>query len=207
MRPARLQAERLGRSAPSEACPLEFLGARFHAKSIAIICEGALHSSEATMPNCVNDPARETEVVWLDDTGSGRTDLLAESVLSLENVAKTFSVSKLSLRYYELRGLIRRRHSLDGVPVYGWADCERLALIIKCRKAGVMLGDIVTIIQATDDDMSARQIKAGRDTYVALVERLGQRRRAIDEALAELGHVYAVLTAKLLGDTKDNSRD
>jgi DNA-binding transcriptional MerR regulator len=113
----------------------------------------------------------------------------------------------LSLRYYELRGLIRRRHSLDGVPVYSWADCERLALIIKCRKAGVMMGDVVAIIQATDDDIPAQQIRAGRDTYMALVERLGQRRRAIDEALAELGHVYAVLTAKLLGDANGNSRD
>lgn len=159
------------------------------------------------MTNCANDPARETEVVWLDDTGSGRTDLPAERVLSLENVAKMFGVSKFSLRYYEFRGLIRRRHSLDGVPVYGWADCERLALIIKCRKAGVMLGDVVTIIQATDDDISARQIKAGRDTYMALVERLGQRRRMIDEALAELGHVYAVLTTRLLGDTKADRPD
>jgi len=159
------------------------------------------------MTNCANDPAQETEVVWLDDTGSGRTDLPAESILSLENVAKMFGVWKLSLRYYELRGLIRRRHSLDGVPVYGWADCERLALIIKCRKAGVMMGDVVAIIQATDDDISAQQIRSGRDTYMALVERLGQRRRTIDEALAELGHVYAVLTAKLLGDANDNSRD
>ena len=63
--------------------------------------------------------------------------------MSIENVAKMFGVSKLSLRYYEFRGLIRRLHSLDGVPVFSWADCERLAFIIKCRKAGVKLSDIV----------------------------------------------------------------
>src|SRR5258707_5796455 len=94
------------------------------------------------------------EAVWLGDPGGGRADPPSERVLSIENVAKMFGVSKLSLRYYEFRGLIRRIHSLDGMPVFSWADCERLAFIIKCRKAGVKLGDIVTIIDATDDDAS-----------------------------------------------------
>ena len=146
------------------------------------------------------------EAVWLDDTGSGRTDLPSERVLSLENVARMFGVSKLSLRYYEFRGLIRRTHSLDGVPVFSWADCERLAFIIKCRKAGVKLSDVVTIIDATDDDASPLAFKTGQENCMALVERLEQRRRVIDEALAELSHVYALLTTKLLGDAESSRR-
>jgi len=147
-----------------------------------------------------HEPPADT--VWLDDTASGRT----ERVLSLENVARMFGVSKFSLRYYELRGLIRRTHSLDGVPVFGWADCERLAFIIKCRKAGVKLSDVVTIIDAPDDDASPLAFKTGQENCMALVERLEQRRRVIDEALAELSHVYALLTTKLLGDAESSRR-
>lgn len=157
------------------------------------------------MPNCKSEPAAET--VWLDDTGSGRADPPSERVLSIKNVARMFGVSKLSLNYYEFRGLIRRMHSLDGVPVFGWADCERLAFIIKCRKAGVKLGDLITIIDATDDDASPLAFKTGQENCMALVERLERRRRVIDEALAELSHVYALLTTKLLGETESSRRE
>ena len=157
------------------------------------------------MSNGECEPPAET--VWLDDTGSGRTDPPSERVLSLENVARMFGVSKLSLRYYEFRGLIRRMHSLGGVPVFSWADCERLAFIIKCRKAGVKLSDIVTIIDATDDDASPLAFKTGQENCMALVERLERRRRVIDEALAELSHVYALLTTKLLGDAEPSRRE
>jgi hypothetical protein len=37
---------------------------------------------------------------------------------------------------------------------------------------------------------------------VALVDRLERRRRIIDEALAELSHVHALLTAKMLGENR-----
>ena len=161
--------------------------------------------NEATMSNCEREPA--TETVWLDDTGSGRADPPSERVLSIANVARMFGVSKLSLRYYEFRGLIRRMHSLDGVPVFGWADCERLAFIIKCRKAGVKLSDLITIIDATDDDVSPLGFKTGQENCMALVERLERRRRVIDEALAELSHVYALLTTKLLGEPKSSRRE
>ena len=157
----------------------------------------------------MSDGEREppAETVWLDDTGSGRVDPPSERVLSIENVAKMFGVSKLSLRYYEFRGLIRRIHSLDGVPVFSWADCERLAFIIKCRKVGVKLSDVVTIIDATDDDASPLAFKTGQENCMALVGRLEQRRRVIDEALAELSHVYALLTTKLLGETESSHRE
>lgn len=154
------------------------------------------------MPNCENDVSSSTGGVWLDDTGSGRLDPPAERVLSIRNVAKMFGVLQLALRYYEVRGLIRRRHSLDGVRVYGWADCERIAFIIKCRKAGLTLADIIMIIEATEDDISPLRFKVGQQTCMALVNRLEERRRVIDDALSELSHVHALLTRKLLGENK-----
>ena len=169
------------------------------------LLQDAWRGNEVTRSNCKSEPAAET--VWLDDTDSGRAAPASERVLSLANVARMFGVSKLSLRYYEFRGLIRRTHSLDGVPVFGWADCERLAFIIKCRKAGVKLSDVVTIIDATDDDVSSLGFKTGQENCMALVERLERRRRVIDEALAELSHVYALLTTKILGEAEPSRRE
>jgi DNA-binding transcriptional MerR regulator len=140
------------------------------------------------------------EVVWLDDTAGGRALPPETTVLSLANVAAMFGVSQLKLRYYELRGLIRRRHTHGRVRVYGWADCERIAVVIKCRRAGLPLRDLVRVVRATDtDDVATETFLTGRQSCMALVDRLEQHRRAIDEALAELGHVHALLATKNLG--------
>ena len=42
---------------------------------------------------------------------------------------------------------------------------------------------------------------------MALVGRLESRRRVIDEALAELRHVYALFTSRLTGDSRPIGRD
>jgi DNA-binding transcriptional MerR regulator len=153
------------------------------------------------MPNCENRTVKAGDVVWLDDTGSDRPSPQMDRALSLRNVSEMFVVSQLTLRYYELRGLIRRGYVQEGVPVYGWADCERIAFIIKCRKAGLTLRDISAILDATDDDVAPENFKAGQEVCMTLVERL-ERRKVIDDALAELSHVYALLTAKLMADPR-----
>jgi DNA-binding transcriptional MerR regulator len=158
------------------------------------------------MSNCENRKVKAGDVVWLDDTGSDRPCPQIDRVLSLRNVSEMFVVSQLTLRYYELRGMIRRRHVQDGVPVYGWADCERIAFITKCRKAGLTLGDISAILDATDEDVSPENFKAGQEVCMALVERLERRRKVIDDALAELSHVYALLTARLMADPEPEKK-
>jgi DNA-binding transcriptional MerR regulator len=158
------------------------------------------------MTNCENRTVKATEVVWLDDTGSDRPSPQIDRVLSLRNVSELFVVSQLRLRYYELRGLIRRAYVHDGVPVYGWADCERIAFIIKCRKAGLTLSDISAILDATGDDVSAENLKAGQEVCMVLVERLERQRKVVDDALAELSHVYALLTARLMADPKPQGK-
>src|ERR1044071_9395671 len=137
------------------------------------------------MSNCENGTGRAGDVVWLDDTGSDRESPQADRVLSLRNVSEMFVVSQLTLRYYELRGLIRRGLVQDGVPVYGWADCERIAFIVKCRKAGLMLADIIAILDATDDDVSPANFKAGQEVCMALVDRLERQRQIGGDAPSE----------------------
>jgi DNA-binding transcriptional MerR regulator len=153
-----------------------------------------------------NNPP-ETEVVWLDDTAEGGNGHPSGEVLSIKNVAKMFGVSRLSLLYYEFRGLIRRRNSVHGVRVYSWADCERLALILKCRKADIVFTDVAAVIWATDIDASPHQFKFGQDACMALIGSLTERRKVLDQALAELRHVQHQLNAKLLEETGPTRRD
>ena len=128
-----------------------------------------------------------------------------ENILSLDNVAETFGVSRWLLRYCEFRGLIRRRNRIGSTWVYSWADCDRIAFIIKCRRAGLQFSEIAPIVRAADDD-SARVHEGGQEQCMALVERLEKHRRAIDEALAELGHTHALLGAKWVSSDEGGGR-
>src|SRR5207302_3811811 len=96
----------------------------------------------------------EPEIVWVDD--SGPVPPPPEGMLlSIGNVAKMFNVSRLALRNYEVRGLIKRRHRVGTTRVYGWADCDRIAFIIKGRMAGLTLGEMALILKAAEEDASA----------------------------------------------------
>jgi DNA-binding transcriptional MerR regulator len=91
----------------------------------------------------------------------------------------------------------RRGQVMDGQRVYGWADCERIAFIVKCRRAGLKLSDLIAIIAAGDEDATPSAFKEGQEHCMALVGRLERERRQLDEALSELSHVYALLTSRL----------
>ena len=124
-----------------------------------------------------------------------------EKILSIDNVAETFGISRWLLRFCEFRGLIKRRNRIGTTWVYSWADCDRIAFIIKCRRAGLRFSEIAPIVQAADDD-SARVHETGQELCMALVQKLEMRRRQVDEALSELGHIHALLGAKLSGDAE-----
>jgi DNA-binding transcriptional MerR regulator len=106
-----------------------------------------------------------------------------------------FRISRLTLRYYEFRGMIKRRRNIGDVRVYGWADCDRIAFIIKCRRAGVARSEILTLIETVDELADGPQEGRAEDC-LALIERLERRRRSLDDGLAELRHLYALLGTK-----------
>ena len=138
-------------------------------------------------------------VVWLDDTIGGRAALTVEKVLSIDNVADMFAISPWVLRHFEFRGLIKRRQRIGKTLVYSWADCDRIAFIIKCRRAGLRFSEVAPIIRAADND-SALVHESAQERCAALADLLAQRRREIDEALSELGHINSLLGSKLAGE-------
>lgn len=144
---------------------------------------------------CIGKPV--AEVIWLDDT-HGEDAIAPQSVatLSIENVAQMFDVSPWALRYYELRGVIARRQRMGQIRVYSWADCDRIAFIVKCRRAGIGLADIAPILKAVDDDTSAQTIRVNQERCNALIASLEKPRKVFDEALSELTQVRSLLCAK-----------
>jgi DNA-binding transcriptional MerR regulator len=146
------------------------------------------------MSNC--DDRNPSDKDWFDDTGvvSPPPDDLP---LTIGNVARMFHVSRLALRNYEVRGLIKRRHRLCTTRVYAWADCERIAFIIKGRRVGLTLSEMTPVIKAAAGDATIESVKDGRSKCLELIDRLDRRRQPLREALAELRHLYTLLSAKL----------
>ena len=69
-------------------------------------------------------------VFWVDPPNE--RDLRPEdAVLSISGVSQMFGIGRFRLLCYEALGLTRRRYRVGALHVYGWADCERIALIIK----------------------------------------------------------------------------
>ena len=78
-----------------------------------------------------------------------------------------------------------------------------------CRGAGYETPtsvDIIAILDATDDKVSPQNFKAGQEVCMELVERLERQRKVIDDALSELSHVYALLTARLMADPNPDEK-
>lgn len=90
---------------------------------------------------------------------------------------------------------------MGSARVYSWADCDRIACVIKLRRAGLRLSEIAAIIRAIDHD-SARHHEAGQEFCQSLIHKLQLRRKTIDEALSELNHAHSLLGRKLCGDTE-----
>lgn len=132
------------------------------------------------------------DVISMADRGSVLPQPPESMVLTIGNVAKMFNVSQLVLRFYELRGLIRRREGMGGVRVYSWTDCSRIVFINKCRKVGLSLSDIAPIIAAAGKDVSAQDMRRAQEACVDLVKRLEGQRKVIDGVLAEIAHIYPV---------------
>jgi DNA-binding transcriptional MerR regulator len=156
------------------------------------------------MSNCDNASVPPAEdVIRLDDANADLRSAPDET-LTIANVARMFDVSRLTLRYYEGRGLIKRRHRIGRLRVYTWADCNRIAFIIKCRRVGLGLGEVAPLLRASDVDASAESVRGGRAKCLELIDRLDQRRRPLREALAELRHLNALLSTRLNGSDESD---
>jgi DNA-binding transcriptional MerR regulator len=141
--------------------------------------------------NADADPA-ET----VDYSTAGVDTAQNDGVLSIKTVAKMFKVTPLTLRIYELRGLIRRHRSGRDL-LFSWFDCERIALIIKARRAGISTGWIGPVIKAMAESGAFSVFDAGRDRCLSLIGDLERRQKSIVDLLAELHRIDWELSERI----------
>lgn len=117
---------------------------------------------------------------------------------SITELAAEYDVTLRTIRFYEDRGLLtpERRGT---ARIYRARDKVRLGLVLRGKRLGFSLDEIATIVDMYD----AEPGEEGQLVY--LLEQIGhrraeleQRRRDIDETLAELDEVDSRCRADLL---------
>jgi DNA-binding transcriptional MerR regulator len=117
-------------------------------------------------------------------------------ILTIGVVARMFKIPTTTLRLYELLGLIAR-HQAGRVRVYSWSQCERIALIVKARRAGLRVRDLKPVLVAMDERAPKTASDVGRRHGVSLIHMLEEQQQAIGNVLGELYRIDWELSARL----------
>ncbi|WP_343238506.1 MerR family DNA-binding transcriptional regulator [Streptomyces sp. SID13031] len=116
---------------------------------------------------------------------------------TIAELAAEYDVTLRTIRFYEDRGLLtpERRGT---VRVYHARDKVRLGLILRGKRLGFSLDEIATIVDMYDAEPGeAGQLAYLLNQITTRRAELEQRRRDIDETLAELAEVEARCQADL----------
>lgn len=98
--------------------------------------------------------------------------------LTASAAARELGISAKALRLYEQRGLVQPGRTTSGWRVYGPAEMERGAEIVRLRKLELSLADIAELLRAGPDD---------RDTLLARYRlRLEAERRRLEATLRSI---------------------
>jgi DNA-binding transcriptional MerR regulator len=159
------------------------------------------------MSNCKIQPLRPAaETMWVDSDGEVLDFPRTDEPLTIETVARMFRLLTLTLRYYEFRGLINRKLRFGLGYVYTWGDCDRIAFIIKARRVGLGLNDIVPLFDGVHGEPSALALEGQQEKCLELIERVENRRRHFDDMLGELRRMYVLLTGKMTANGDETER-
>lgn len=116
---------------------------------------------------------------------------------TIAELADEFDVTHRTIRFYEDRGLIRPERR-GTQRVFRPRDRVRLALVLRGKRLGFDLEQIRHIIDMYDSEPGERgQILYLLDQIAARRAELDQRRRDIDQTLAELDDVERRCRARL----------
>ena len=114
---------------------------------------------------------------------------MGKQTWTITELAAEFGVTLRTIRFYEDRGLVtpERRGTQR---VFHPRDRVRLALVLRGRRLGFSLAQITTIVDMYDAEPGeAGQLRYLLDQIADRRAELAQRRRDIDDTLAELDQV------------------
>lgn len=106
-----------------------------------------------------------------------------ENTFTIGDLAREFSVTLRTLRFYEDRGLITPRRS-GMTRLYNEKARARLALILKGKHLGFTLTEIRAMLDT--EDAGGGELKLSPEQIVEQIAHLEQQKIEIDKAIAEL---------------------
>ncbi len=102
---------------------------------------------------------------------------------TIGEVAREFSVSLRTLRFYEDRGLLRpRRHGAS--RFYAPSDRTRLRIILKGKQLGFTLTEIRALIEGTRDSEADIEEQLNAQQIAEQIGHLERQRNEIETAIA-----------------------
>ena len=133
-----------------------------------------------------------------DDGVSG----IQEDYTRIGEMAKMFSVTLRTLRFYEDKGLLSPKR--DGsTRLYTRRDRARLKLILLGRKVGFSLRDVKQIMDLYDPKgANTKQLRLMLDKSDKQLGRLQKQRAALDEAITELSDLMGIVRNMLAERTQ-----
>lgn len=122
---------------------------------------------------------------------------MQEEYTRIGEMAKTYSVTLRTLRFYEDKGLLNPKR--DGsTRLYTRRDKARLKLILLGRKVGFSLRDVKQIMDLYDPNgANTKQLRLTIDKSEKQLARLQKQRAALDEAITELSDTMATVRRML----------
>jgi DNA-binding transcriptional MerR regulator len=154
------------------------------------------------MTNQLDRDSSEQDVIWIDQHARPKAVPVAAAAqpehpeFTISELAKEFGVTLRTLRFYEDRGLLSPRR-VGMARLYSPADRERLALILKGKKLGFMLGEIRQMVAAREGQADSKGLQLSREKCLEQIEMLNRQQADIESALAELREIYASLSAQV----------
>jgi DNA-binding transcriptional MerR regulator len=117
-----------------------------------------------------------------------------DQLYGITELAKEYGISLRAIRFYEDKGLLAPRR-INGGRAYTRRDRVRLGLILRGKAVGMSLAEIEHILSLYGErgEGHARQLDYLVARIDAAIAELSERRRNIEEMVAELGEVRVVL--------------
>jgi len=120
-----------------------------------------------------------------------------EGFIRIGEMAKNFSVTLRTLRFYEDKGLLNPKRE-GSTRLYTRRDKARLQLILLGRKVGFSLRDVKQMIDLYDPKGSnTKQLRLALEKSEKQLGRLEKQRAAIDEAIGELAGAMNIVRGML----------
>ncbi len=127
---------------------------------------------------------------------TGTAQRRTTAVLAIGDLAREFAISTRTIRFYEARGLISPERR-GQARIFGPADRQRLALIIRAKNLGLTLeeiGEHLAIFDTPSAPADITNLKSRTEAQIALLE---AKKADLTVALRDLRRLSTDLASRL----------